>query len=79
MAKLALGGKTKLVIMLLLEHAIAEMSKKNNLKVLGKSLQCLVAELAPDGDVLCTIRAMERHIQPLNLHSRVGWRMIFRG
>jgi hypothetical protein len=66
-AELALGSKTKLVVVLLLEYAIAETSKKNTLKVLSKSLQHLVAELAPAVDVLCTIRTMEQHIKPLNL------------
>jgi hypothetical protein len=75
-AKLALGGKTKLVVALLLEHAIAETSKKNTLEVLGKSLQSLVAELAPTVEVLCMIRAMDQHIKPLNLQSSIGWRMI---
>ena len=38
MAELALGGETKLVVVLLLEQAIAETSEKNTLEVLGKSL-----------------------------------------
>jgi hypothetical protein len=65
--ELALGSKTKLLIVLLLDQAIAETTKKNTLKVLGESLQCLVAEFAPAVDVLCMIQAIERHLEPLNL------------
>ncbi len=57
-AKLELGSKMKLVVELLLKRAIAETSKKNILKVLGKSLHYLVAELVPAADVLCTIDAI---------------------
>ncbi len=38
MAKLALGSQTKLLVILPLDQAIADPSKKNTLKVLGKSL-----------------------------------------
>jgi hypothetical protein len=47
MAKLALGSQTKLIVVLSLDQAIANLSKKNTLEVLGKSMQRLVAELAP--------------------------------
>jgi hypothetical protein len=46
-AKLMLGRRTKLLVVLPLYWTIADKSKKNALKVLGKSLQRLVAELAP--------------------------------
>ncbi len=58
--KLALGSRTKLLVVLPLYQAIADTSKKNTLKVLGKSLQRLVAELAPAVDVLCLIQAMKK-------------------
>jgi hypothetical protein len=75
MAELVLGSKTKLVVMLFLEHAITEASKKNPLGVLGESLQHLVVELKPAADVLCTICAMEQHIKQLILQSSDGWGM----
>ncbi len=78
-AKLMLGSRTKLLVVLPLYQAIAGTSKKNALKVLGESLQCLVAELAPVADVLRLIQVMERHIKPLNLKSSVGWRNISLG
>ncbi len=71
-AKLALCGSVKLVVMLPLNQATAKLSKKNTLKVLRKSLQCLVVELAPAADVLCAVRAMKRHVEPLHLQCVVG-------
>ncbi len=38
MANLALGSQTKLLVVLPLDRAIADLSKKNTLEVLGKSL-----------------------------------------
>ncbi len=55
MAKLALGSRMKLLVVLPLYQAIADNRKKNTLKVLHKSLQCLAAELAPAADLLCLI------------------------
>ncbi len=67
MAKPALGSQTKLLIVLPLDQAITDPSKKNTLKVLGKSLQHLVAELAPAVDKLRAIRAMKGHVKLLYL------------
>jgi hypothetical protein len=75
-AKFALGSRTKLIVLLPLDQVIAEMIEKNTLEVLGKNLQCLVIELVPTVDILHVIRATKRHIEPLNLKSGVGWRMI---
>jgi hypothetical protein len=75
-AKFALGNRTKLYIALPLDQAIAEMSKKNSLEVFGESLQHLVTELLPTVGVLQAIQAMTRRIEPLNLKSGIGWRMI---
>ena len=72
MAKLALGSQTKLLIVLPLDQAIADPSKKNTLKVPGESLQRLVTELAPAANILRVIQAMKRLIKPLNLKSGVG-------
>jgi hypothetical protein len=55
MAKLALGSRTKLLVVFPLDQAIADPSKKNTLEVLSKSLQHLIAELAPAANVLCAI------------------------
>jgi hypothetical protein len=66
-AELARGSKTKLFVVLLLDQAITETSKKNTFKVLGKSPQHLVAEFAPTADVLRVIWAMKRRVEPLNL------------
>jgi hypothetical protein len=74
--KLALGCRTKLLVVLPPDQAIADMSKKNTLKVLGESLQHHVAELAPTADVLHMIQAMKRHTKPPNLNISIGWRMI---
>jgi hypothetical protein len=54
-AKLTLGGRIKLLVVLPLDQAIAETSKKNTLKVPSKSLQPLVADLVPAADVLHAI------------------------
>ncbi len=78
-AKLVLGSRTKLLVVLPLYQAIADTSKKNALEVLGESQQCLIAELALAADVLGSIQAMERHVEPLNLKSSVGWRNISLG
>ncbi len=45
----------KLLVVLPLDQAIADPSKKNTLEVLGKSLQRLAAEIVPDADILHTI------------------------
>ncbi len=78
-AKLALGSRTKLLVILPLYQAIADTSKKIALEVLGKSLQCLVAELAPAADLLHLIHTMKRHVEPLNLKSGIGWKNISLG
>ncbi len=75
-AKLALGSRIKLFVVLPLDQAIGETSKKNTFEVLGESLQHLVAEFALIADVLCVIRAMKRHLEPLSLKSGIELRMI---
>jgi hypothetical protein len=70
--KLVFGGGAKLFIMFSLDQAIAELSKKNTLEVLGKSLYCLVPKLTPTADILRAVGVMKGHVEPLHLQCGVG-------
>ena len=72
MAQLALCVSSSLVELMATMGAIVQLSIIDQLKLLRKSLKCLLAKHATGADILHPIVPVEGHVKPFNLEACAG-------